>query len=167
METIYYREKIRYQNRWLLGLLMGGSAVLFAVAVFALLENQTDTVRPFVLLLNSMAFALGAFWLTRLKMKVTIDDERIRYSWRAPFASIRRSIRWREVERCEIVETSELAQWSGGNLAFGRERLHSLTGRNGLSIRTRGGQLLFVGCRRIDELRRALNGVETSIEVNV
>ncbi|MFT5833218.1 MAG: hypothetical protein ACI97N_000845 [Cognaticolwellia sp.] len=103
-----------------------------------------------------VALGLGvSLWvLLQLKLKVSINDKHIEYKM-FPIHYKTQRITWDEIESCEIIETSYYAQWHGGNIRF-NEAWFSLTGRNGLAIRTKAGKSLFIGCKNVTELAQYL-----------
>ncbi len=107
-----------------------------------------------------------SFWgLKRLQLKVSVNEKRIKYKL-FPIHKEAQKIRWDEVASCEVVKTPLAAQWHGGNISFGRESLISLTGRNGLSIETKNGKRIFIGCKEVDDLRISLDHLRGEVDLN-
>jgi len=51
---------------------------------------------------------------------------------------------------------SETAKWNGWNVSFSREKIFSVSGRNGIDIRMKNGEQLFIGSKNVEGLRDAV-----------
>jgi hypothetical protein len=156
MATLY-KEKQRYTdvpNIIALSLL---TLALIYGSYIAYLQPEQAPASSLVFIVLAVITGGALWWLTRLKMKVTINDKHIKFKV-APIHAKKRKIAWDEVEHCEIVETSPIAQLQGGNITFDQEKLFSFTGRNGLSITTTSGKHYFIGSSNPDEMKQALAG---------
>lgn len=155
MATTLYKEKQRYTdvpNLVALSLLLLG---LIYGSYSAYVQPQNAPASPLVFA-GLAVLVGGALWyLTRLRMKVTINEDHIKFKV-SPIHAKKRKIAWNEVERCEVVETPAIAQWQGGNINFEYEKSVTFTGRNGLSITTTDGTHYFIGSRKPRELEDAL-----------
>jgi len=154
MATLIYKEKQRYADKSMLLLLIIGTLS----AVYGLVGTLTTGMETGKALIYSLiALLLGGlfFFLRRLRLKVVVNDKKIKYKL-APFHSSSREIRWQDVASCKIVKTPLLAPNHGTKHRFGGEKRVTFHGRNGLSIRTKDGQKFFIGVKDIDGLREAL-----------
>lgn len=150
-----FKEKSRYGDRVILGALSLAMLALLAVGVKNAFSPDFDWLYVGVCLAGT-AFLGGIFYLlNRTRMKVSINDERIKFKVK-PFHQKARRIDWDEVENCQIVRTNQTRQWTGGNVHQPGEAFISLVGRNGLSIRTKSGQQYFIGCKDVEGLESAL-----------
>lgn len=160
MKNKKFNEKQHFNDKLvfiLLGAGIGG-------ALFGLVKSFANGE---VTLLNTIAYlsivsGLGLlfWWLKRLKLKVSVSDKRIKYKM-SPIHNKSQRIAWDEVASCEILRTPLAAQWHGSNIRYSGESWFSLTGRNGLSIETKDGRRLFIGCRNVDELAATLDDFPT------
>lgn len=161
MKNVLFREKQRYKDKTILaalGVVVIGTLVGAINHLFQLEINYAVTISLFVV---SLLFSILIWWLTKLKLKVVITDKFIRFKM-SPIHVKKHTIPWEEIEACDIVKTSAAAQWSGGNITFNHEKRISLTGRNGLALRTKKGDYYFIGCKNIEELRKALEKIDLS-----
>lgn len=155
MKQIYFKEKQRYDNKLALVLLGLFALILIGGAFKSLLASEINYANV-IFLFSATSVVIGSiWWLTQLKLKIAISDKKIKAKI-TPSLFKKQSIAWSEVEKCEIVRTPEAAQWSGGNVSFGQERMLSLNGRNGLAIETKAGESYFIGCQNINALQQAL-----------
>lgn len=121
-------------------------------------ENERVLV---AVLLFIVAFALGMliWWLSRLQLKVEFNAKYIKFKM-SPVHMNKKVLLWKDIKRFGIIETSEAAQWSGGNITLRQEKRISLTGRNGLALKTKQGAYFLIGCQDIDKLKHALEKLE-------
>lgn len=158
MSKILFKEEQRFDNRlalFSLGLLGLGAIIGGITHLLTPIPNYPVITLLFI---TTLAIAVGIWWLTSLKMKVVISEKGIKFKL-SPIHPKKHSISWKKIDSCTIVKTSEAAQWCGGNITFNHERRVSLTGRNGLAIKTKKGENLFIGIKQITGLYKALDGV--------
>lgn len=159
MVKVYFKEKQRYDNKLLLTIL----GICCIVAIFGGFKflAEPDANYPQTVLFFFTALTIGAiiWWLSKLKMKVNISEKGIKFKM-TPLHIKKQAIFWKDIEKCEIVRTSEVAQWSGGNITFNREKRISLNGRNGLALKTKKGEHYFIGCKDISGLQQALDQIQ-------
>lgn len=159
MAKINFKEKHRYDDKPVLILLgIFGTAAAVSGVQF-LLQNQQNYLRASVALATAIALGGLIWWLRSLRLKVSVSEKNIKYKL-SPLHDKKRSVAWKDVEKCEIVKTPEIAQWSGGNISFNREKRISLTGRNGLALQTKEGENLFIGVKNVDELEKTLERID-------
>ena len=158
MSEVLFKEKQRYDNKLVLIILGLISLLAIVGGIKSLLKTPTHYYETIILFITALVIGVLIWWLTKLKMKVTISEKSIKFKI-SPIYLKKRSIPWKEIEECEIVKTSEAAQWSGGNITFKREKRFSFIGRNGLAIKTKKGEYYFIGCKKIAELQQALNKI--------
>lgn len=158
MANTLYKEKQRYTDLPNLIALSILCIALIYGAYAAYVNPAQAPASPLVFLVFAAASGGLLWYLTRLKMKVTINENHIKFKV-SPIHAKKRKISWDQVASCEVVETSPLAQLQGGNITFGSEKRISFTGRNGLSITTTDGQQYFIGSRQPDEMKQALAGI--------
>lgn len=103
-----------------------------------------------------LCLGVGCIWmLYRLKMKVAVLEDGIKFKM-TPWHTATQKIYWKDVETCAIITTSTFAQWHGGNISFGRQKIFSLSGRNGLHLVKKDGTEYFIGSRKLVELEEAV-----------
>lgn len=155
MTNYKFKEKSRYGDRVVLGAICLAMFALLAVSVKNMLSPGFDWLYLGVCLAG-IVFLGGIFYLlNQTRMKVSINDERIKFKVK-PFHQKARRIDWEDVEDCHIVRTNKTEQWHGGNIHLPGEVFVSLVGRNGLSIKTKSGRQYFIGCEDVDGLENAL-----------
>lgn len=161
MKNVLFKEKQRYTdkvNLTILGLIVLGA---FIGAINALIQPEKNYAIAIFLFVTTLSFSLLIWWLTKLKLKVVINDKYIQFKL-SPIHGKKRTIPWEDIDKCDIIKTPPAAQWSGGNITYNHEKRISLTGRNGLAIRTKKGEHYFIGCKNIEELRKALEEIDLS-----
>ena len=159
MSRIHFKETQRYKDK-LIPLALGVVGLMAVVRGMNLLQTSNAEVGTIVFLFALALASVGAiFALYRLKLKLSISDKKIKYKL-SPWHSAKQSILWQDVDSCKIVQTSEAAQWSGGNITFNHEKRFTLSGRNGLALKTKSGERYFIGCEDILGLRKALDKVQ-------
>ncbi|MDA8692940.1 hypothetical protein N9L92_02680, partial [Saprospiraceae bacterium] len=136
-----------------------GLACVFGL-VKELLSASGSTTKILTFISVIAVTTLIVLLLRRLKLKVDINDKRIKYKM-TPLHSKSHKIKWDEIASCEIIKTSKSAHWHGGNLNHG-ELKYSLTGRNGLSILTKEGIRYFIGINDLDSLRDKIRDLSVS-----
>jgi hypothetical protein len=160
MANKIYREKQKYSDRINLVVLqlVGIVCLIGLIQESVSVSGSMSKMITFSCLILLVACTL--LLLRRLKLKVDINDKRIKYKL-TPLHSKSQKIKWNEVQYCEIVKTSAAAHWHGANLNHG-ELKYSLAGRNGLSILTKEGIRYFIGIQDIDSLRDKMRDLTVS-----
>lgn len=148
-ERQYFEGKAVYV---LLALGFGSALYGWGQSLFAGTANW-QTSASYLLIMATTAALI--WWLRRLRLKVSINEKRIKFKM-FPYHRQAQRIHWEEVVACELVKTPHLAQWHGSNLHLMGEAWYSLTGRNGLAIETKDGRRLFIGCKDVDKLAETL-----------
>lgn len=158
MKSTKFKEK-QYFNDKIVFIILGAGVI---GALFCLLKAFVwgPLTLGYISTCLVAAAGLGAviWWLRHLKLKVSVNDEGIKYKM-SPIHGKAKTISWNEVESYEVVRSPKAAQWHGSNISFGGEAFFSLTGRNGLSIDTKDGRHLFIGCQDVDRLKNVLKRV--------
>ncbi len=153
-----YKEKQQYENYLILGILGLTSALLVLGGIRLLFDPQGDYLRPISLFIIALSMGGLIWWLTNLQLKVTISKKNIKFKL-SPIHPKKQAIAWEDIERCTLVKTSEAAQWSGGNITFNHEKRVTLSGRNGLSIKTKNGEFYFIGFKNLSQLQQVLDDI--------
>jgi hypothetical protein len=165
MEDKVFKEEYSFDDKVLFALLGVGFGGAFFGLVNLFFSEQAAATKVFAYLITVFILGFLLWGLRQLKLKVSINDKRIKYRM-FPLHDKTQRIAWDEVESCEIVKTPYFAQWHGGNIRFDRESWYSLTGRNGLSIKTKDGRSLFIGCRNVDKLKQYFAKTFSAKELN-
>ncbi len=103
-------------------------------------------------------FGLLLFILYRLNMRTAISKKSISVEM-SPWYLNKKKIYWRDVESCRIVKTPELAQWNGDNISYGYGQRYTLSGRNGVELKTKAGRTYFIGSIRLNDLEHAVKSI--------
>lgn len=159
MATIIYQEKQRFHDWLIVGLLLlAVIGLLFGAA--SIFWNAQATV-VYSLICVGLAAGLGyaIYWLTSLRSKLTITKKKIKFKFKGPLATSKK-IAWGDIESCSIVKSNTIARWERPKVTISDEKFYSLSGRNGLMIKTWEGEHYLIGCENIGELERALNEQE-------
>jgi hypothetical protein len=158
-----FRERQRFNDRLVYLLLSAGMIGVFYCFIIALMQGHISTEKGVLFLIVAIGLAGTIWWLKRLQLKVSVNKNRIKYKMK-PFHEKAKKIAWNDIESCKIVRTPYAAQWHGGNVHFGQKFYYSLTGRNGLSIQTKDGRRLFIGCKDVDGLMQVLDRLSLSAQ---
>jgi|GEM_PF-666458 len=161
MKNVLFKEKQRYNDKVVIAVLGMITLGAFVLAIKFLIQPEKNYATSILLLVLSFSFGLLIWWLTKLKLKVIINDKYIQFKL-SPIHGTKRTISWEDIDQCDIVKTPPAAQWSGGNITYNHEKRISLTGRNGLALRTKKGENYFIGCKNIEELKKALEKIDFS-----
>lgn len=163
MKNVLFKEQQRYTDKTILAILGVIVIGMLIGAISHLIQAEVNYLMALSFFSISALFGVLIWWLTRLKLKVVITNKFIRFKL-SPIHVKKHTISWKEIDKCEIVKTSEAAQWSGGNITFNHEKRISLTGRNGLALRTQKGEHYFIGCKNIEGLKEALEKIDLAKE---
>lgn len=131
-------------------------------------HEATASAEAFTLALLLVGGILFILW--RLKMVITLNHKGISFQI-SPLHSTKHKIKWNEIEKCQLVETSKSAQWSGWGVPHlnNRERVFSLCGKTGLYIKKKDGEVIFLGSLQLsgyqEKIVKLLNAQNIPIEV--
>lgn len=166
MANKIYQEKQRFHD-WLIIVLLAFAIIGLLYGASSYLWNPQETFAySTVSLLLAAGLGYAIYWLTSLRSKLTITDEKIKFKLRGPIEKTKK-IAWENIESCTIVKSSVLGKWDRAKVTLVDEKFYSLSGRNGLMIETKTGDYYFIGCTNIGELQTALNGEKEIWEVVV
>ncbi|MCB0644579.1 MAG: hypothetical protein KDC44_23205 [Phaeodactylibacter sp.] len=158
-----YKETQRFNDKLVFLVLIAGLSATLLGLTRSLILGSIGWEKALIYVLSTSLLAGTLWYLRQLKLKVSVNDSRIKFKL-FPFQKQSQRITWDQVDSCRLVRSPRAAQWHGGNLHFSRERWYSLSGRNGLLIETKDGQHYFIGCRNLDRLKQVLveNGLSSS-----
>lgn len=159
MSKMLYKEKQSLKESGLFLLVTFFIMGIGYLGVVFLLKNQLNpymVALTLTLIIIGYSFLISYMW--KVKMKLTIREDGIFFKI-SPWHSVKQKIKWEDVETYEIMETSELSQWHGGNIMFGLENFYSFNGCNGLEIVTKQGDNFFFGSKNPAKLREALRNL--------
>ncbi len=159
MSKKLFKETQSFRNNLLFALLLVLLALVMYRLIAELMNPGPDFFGMIALCGVLLVSALTAIWyMHQLRMKIAVSHKSISFRM-APLHGRKHKIYWDNVESCEIVETPEIAQWQGANISFNHEHRYSICGRNGLHLVTKDGQEYFLGSRRLNDLKSALEEV--------
>lgn len=164
MSNKIFQEKQRFHD-WIV-------VVLLALAIIGLLYGAASyfwspggtLVYSAVSLLLAAGLGYAIYWLTSLRSKLTITDEKIKFKIKGPIEATKK-IAWEDIDSCIIVKSPALAKWDRPKATLTDEKFYSLSGRNGLMIKTKEGKHYFIGCDNVGELQAALSSEKEIWEV--
>jgi hypothetical protein len=159
MKKKYFKDKQQFNNIEIIGILVFSMALL----IFSMINGLQNHHWAFTYMeWSTLALLLilgGYLWyLTHLSLHVSLTEEGIVYKMK-PLHLKKRKIPWQMVANCEVISTPRLAQWHGGNITFNHEQRFTLSGRTGLHITTVDGREYFLGTKRVNELKDAVEKV--------
>ena len=151
-----FKEKQQFKGWELLALI----AFLMASVAYKLISELLQPSEAFggtvglsIGILAVLGFTLK--YLLNLRLKIVVKEDHISFSM-PPLQRSKEKIKWEDVTVCEIIKTPLLAQWHGGNISFNREKRYSFTGRNGVHLTTKNGEEYFIGSKKPDALKEAI-----------
>lgn len=131
-------------------------------------HEATASAEAFALALLLVGGILFILW--RLRMTILLNHKGITFKI-SPLHSKKYKIKWAEIEKCQLVETSKSAQWSGWGVPQlnNRERVFSLCGKTGMYIKKKDGEIIFLGSLQLsgyqDKIVKLLNAQKIPIEI--
>ena len=164
MANTNHQEKERFHDSLIIVLLSFSIISLLYGSASYFWHPQGTFVYSIVSLLLAIGLGYAIYWLTSLRSKLTITNEKIKFRIKGPIEKTKK-IAWEDIESCTIVKSSVFGKWDRAKVTLVDEKFYSLSGRNGLMIETKSGNHYFLGCKNIGELQTALNGQEEIWEV--
>lgn len=161
MSKTIYKENQKYNNLLILGVLALSSLVIFGGGIKSLFAIEVDYSESIFLITMALLFGVITWYLAQSKVKVAISKKKIKCKT-SSISPQKYSIAWEDIEECEIVKTSKADQWSGGNITFNHEKMISMTGRNGLAIKTKEGESYFIGFKNLSKLKQVMSHIAVS-----
>src|SRR5690606_19532086 len=118
---ITFSESHKFNQPWLVGLLIA-VILVSAVPVFIASEDfktqwELQLVLAFAIILPLF---LAVFFLYFLKLNTKIDLNGIHYGF-YPFRRNLKTIPWREIKSCEVIQYSPLMDYGGWGYRYGRK----------------------------------------------
>ncbi|MCB0597095.1 MAG: hypothetical protein H6557_14985 [Lewinellaceae bacterium] len=158
MKKTNFKEEQRFR-RWevfalLVLLLIGVSYHFIELHVSGIYDPSVLTLQ-YALIVLILTGSLAYLWSIRLILK--IDKEGIHYQF-FPLHYRKHKVKWEEIENLEFINTPVSSELSGWAVRLGTwERMFSVSGRTGMSLKLKNGKQLFIGTQHPDELKSALD----------
>lgn len=159
MKNVLFEEKQRYNDKFTIVILWIATLGTLLGAITFLIQSEKNYLNGIFFFAIALLLGVLLWWLKKLKLKVAISDKKIKFKM-SPIQVKTQVILWNEVATCRVIQTPSAAQWSGANISFMPEKRTSLTGTNGLAIKTKSGEQYFIGCNNIEELNKALEKIQ-------
>jgi len=159
MKQRKFKERQQFKDRLLFFLLWAGLAGAVAGLVRSFVVEQAGMGQALGYMLIAVLLGTWLWWLNQLKLKVSVNEKRIKYKL-SPLHRKSKKIEWEEVASCKLVKTPRSASWHGSNVHFGNMKWFSLSGKNGMSITTKDGRRVFIGCSDVDQLAETLEEIK-------
>ena len=161
MKKEIFKEKQRFRD-WevyaIIGVLILTLTVKFASDRLFASGGHPLPLESYLVLMLILSATLGYFLSLKMSLKVTEEHLSLKYS-PSPWQRKKERIRWEDVQELEVVRFSPTARWSGWNVRFNHGKNYGYYGRSGICVRTKDGEELLIGARKIDELRSAISEV--------
>lgn len=156
MKKNLFKEKQRFDSKEIFGIVV----FLIGVLIYTLFTSLQSHHWGFTYVewsIVGLFLLLGGYlwYLTHLRLHLFLTKEGIIYKMK-PFHSKKKKILWKDVASCEVIKTPVMAQWHGGNITFSYEKTFTLNGRNGLHITTLDGEEIFLGSKRLNDLKKVV-----------
>jgi hypothetical protein len=160
-----FKEQQRFR-RWdilllLLALIAGTAYRFFDLYIVHHISSKTQLYFSLLALFVLLAVLL---LLLSFRLVTRIDEKGVRYQF-FPWHYRKHRINWEDVEECTVVETPLSTELSGWTVTIGsNEFTYSFYGRTGLQLRLKDGSRIFIGTRRPEEMRQAIQSFRESQE---
>ncbi|MBE2232177.1 MAG: hypothetical protein IAE85_01645 [Anaerolinea sp.] len=159
MSTTVFREVQRFRQLWVWLLILGVAAIQWYGWVQQILLGQPYGDNPgpdWMVWLFWVLFGIGLplffFWL---RLVVEVNDEGV---WLRFIPLTRLTIRFADIERCEAVDYRPLRQYGGwGVRGFNSNRAYNVSGRQGVRLTLRNGNVVLIGSQRAADLALAID----------
>jgi Family of unknown function (DUF6141) len=164
-DGVYFRETQQFRQPWLWALLV--SLALLEVGIFgSAMVRQLVFRRPWgdrpmsnegLMLLGSLMILMAvALPILFYKMALVVEarDDGLHCSF---FPFVRRTIAFKDIERCEARSYNPLTEYGGWGIRFGRGgKAYNVSGNRGVQLELSGGERLLLGSQRPVELAAAI-----------
>ncbi len=150
-----FKERQRFNSMEviiLIGFLMFGICYRL---ITGLMNSSSNFSTQLVCIAVLVLFGLLIKFLLKMELRVWVSEKSLNFKM-FPWHSKKQKILWKNVQSCEIITTPIIAQWHGGNISFNHEKRYTLSGRNGVLLMTKDGNEYFIGSRKLDKLKRAV-----------
>ncbi len=146
-------------------LLLGGLQLGLTFRFFQHLLDGTYYQFPFwAFLLLSLPLVGLMIYLWKVRVEVRISAKKIAVRMRDWYRTRRKKIHVSDIAELRVVDTPEVVQWVGGNIAFDHAHQYSLHGRKGLYLRTKDGEEYFIGVREPRALRPIIERMKKKMD---
>ncbi len=159
MSRKIYKEKQRYLPK------TSFIRILLALAFITLIIVVRVSFNPYYTFnINEIMMGFGAVgtlvlllvFFHNLKIKLALTDQGLEYKM-TPFHRSKRLLPWSSIKHIRIIETQSYDVWLKDYNNYLLQDKYTITGRNGISIETSSGRLLFIGSSNISQLEKALS----------
>ncbi len=159
MSTTIFREVQRFRQLWIWLLILGVAAMQWYGWVQQILLGQPFGDNPgpdWMVWLFWVLFGIGLpLFFLWLCLVVEVNDEGV---WLRFIPLTRRLIRFADIERCEAVDYQPLRQYGGwGVRGFSSNRAYNVSGRQGVRLTLRNGDVVLIGSQRAADLALAID----------
>lgn len=158
-DAITYQEEQRFRQPWVWVLVLGIAAIQWWSWIQQILLGQPFGSNPgpdWMVWLIWLLFGIGLplfFVYLRLVTEVRADGVWLRY---VPLT--KRMIPFEEIERCEAVEYKPLREYGGwGVRGLGSNRAYNVSGKEGVRLHLRNGDVVVIGSQRSQDLALAID----------
>ena len=153
-----FKEKQRFRSIDIIAMVIFFIVIISYKLITEIITWDGNYINEIICVILLALFGGILYYLLKMRIKVSVDEENIKFKM-TPWHAQTQKINWKNIQSCKIVRTPISAQWHGGNISFRHEKRFSLSGRNGIHLVTKDGKEYFIGSRRIDELKNAIEKV--------
>lgn len=156
--TIFHEEQ-RFRQIWIWVLILGVAALQWWGWVQQIVLGQPwgDNPAPdWMMWLFWLLFGIGLpLFFVWLRLVVKVDDRGVTVRF-VPLTT--RIIRFDQIERCEAVDYKPLRQYGGwGIRGLGSNRAYNVSGKEGVRLHLRSGDIVLLGSQRARDLALAID----------
>lgn len=153
-----FTESQKFNQPWLIGLL----AIVILASLFPIFiayEEFLNDRELQIALTLTVAFPLFLviFFLFFLKLNTRIDSVGIHYGF-YPFRKNLKTLSWHEINSCNVIQYSPLADYGGWGYRFGKKgKALNVRGNKGIFIVFKNDKKLLIGTQKEAEAKRIIN----------
>ncbi len=157
-----YHEHQTFRQFDIMALLVG----TFAVSSFILIQKLYLTpgeVPAICIALYTMIIAaslIAIVYYLKVKLIISVNPKYLKYQY-FPIHYKKQRVELSEIKSCKVVQTSLQAEYSGWAISYGvGTKQFSVSGKNGIEIELKNGNVIFLGSKNPEELKMILDNLK-------
>ena len=163
MSTILYKEDQRVSRNALWFILLIIPAIIISLLIYqrfsgkVIFDNTLDDIPLAIITISYLIPAI--FSLSAIKLRTTIDSEKITYGWNIPSGALN-EINLSDVSELKIVEYKFVGYGFRRSHKYGT--IYNVIGNKGLQIILKSGKKILLGTNNVAELQIVISVLKLS-----